>query len=773
MTLWIFGQILWPLELIYGTVPFVGGRQDSSSDIRRRARRTGQLALALLSATTAASLLLAHLYQNDTVTILTAVLGGLPGLYLAYAAYRDDRKAEAAAEARLSLTQLADQFADAVRSQWQEEASARRLNDPYPLPVRWVPAHPSLFDRWTTQARLAATGAGWPSATRRWASGPSGLAGEGSQLSVILARVPTGRLVVLGEPGSGKTILVMRLVLDLLARRTSGGPVPVLVSAASWDPTTQDLHGWLARQLTISYTALTPPAQSGAAGSSRIRALLGAGLILPILDGLDEIPDGIRGPAITRINDAMRPGERLVMTCRSAPFQDAVRPAQGPPVTVRGAAGVELCPLDANAVASYLLADVGVTEGETRWAPVVADLRMPTPLARTLSSPLMVGLARAIYNPRPGESAVTLPDPVELCTLPDTVAIEAHLLSAFIPAAYRSHAGQPGRRRDWSTAQAESWLTLLARHLEYTVHGPDLAWWELPRSTPRVVAGLATGLITGLVAGLATEIAFVVITAVLDASPLPFPTVPTVGMAAVTGLKYASIAGLAAGLLGGTAAAATAQGDQPVVRRTRWSPRSPAISRTAATVTAGLAAGLAGWLWFQHWLAIGLGIVAAILVAVSCKRADRLSKSLDFQAGSAAGIVVGSVVGLTFGIVTGVLLGGSSVGLRWGLGWGLMTGLAAATGTMLNGGHGERPARGVRWNARKGSLAAVMAGAAAALIGTLGGGSAFGLSFGLIFGLTCGIAFGAVAGLERIPSEITTGTGPRPSWRVIAAPRCC
>jgi len=35
----------------------------------------------------------------------------------------------------------------------------------------------------------------------------------------VLARVPTRRLVVLGEWGTGKTMLMVRLVLDLLARR--------------------------------------------------------------------------------------------------------------------------------------------------------------------------------------------------------------------------------------------------------------------------------------------------------------------------------------------------------------------------------------------------------------------------------------------------------------------------------------------------------------------------------------------------------------------------
>jgi hypothetical protein len=45
-----------------------------------------------------------------------------------------------------------------------------------------------------------------------------------TRLADVLERVPTGRLVVLGEPGAGKTILMVRLVLDLLARRAGDGP---------------------------------------------------------------------------------------------------------------------------------------------------------------------------------------------------------------------------------------------------------------------------------------------------------------------------------------------------------------------------------------------------------------------------------------------------------------------------------------------------------------------------------------------------------------------
>ena len=56
------------------------------------------------------------------------------------------------------------------------------------------------------------------------------------------------------------------IVLCLLARRAAGGPAPALAGAP-------------------------PP---GATESTRAPALLAAGLILPVLDGLDEIPDRVR-----------------------------------------------------------------------------------------------------------------------------------------------------------------------------------------------------------------------------------------------------------------------------------------------------------------------------------------------------------------------------------------------------------------------------------------------------------------------------------------------
>jgi hypothetical protein len=119
------------------------------------------------------------------------------------------------------MAQMAHHLATAVGIQWEAEAAVRRLNDPYPLPVSWVPADGSLTDGWDSLVKLATSGAGWPAPppADTWAAGPDDLAGTGGDLVGVLTGVPTGRLVVLGEPGAGKTMLMVRLVLDLLAGR--------------------------------------------------------------------------------------------------------------------------------------------------------------------------------------------------------------------------------------------------------------------------------------------------------------------------------------------------------------------------------------------------------------------------------------------------------------------------------------------------------------------------------------------------------------------------
>ena len=408
-----------------------------------------------------------HPVDVATVTVLVSAAVGLPVVWLTWAVFRDARRS-AATVSQLTTVEAANQLALAVGAQWNDEAALRRLNDPWPLPVSWDSADTSLTDSWDSLVKLATSGAGWPAppAAGRWAAGPGDLAGKGGELVDVLARVPTGRLVVLGEPGAGKTMLMVQLVLDLLARRVDGDPVPFLASVASWNPAEQDLRAWLEALLMISHPALaaTPPA--GIEGPTQAAALLAAGLIVPILDGLDEIPDDVRGSAISQINDALLPAEQLVVTCRRQQYQDAVRPESGVAVNLRGAAAVQLNPLDLATVSAYLCDDASGPAAQARWRPVLDVLSSGAPAGQALQVPLMVGLARTIYNPRPGELAGALRDPTELCdpALADRAAVESLLFDAFIPAAYRHDSAGP-----WSPQEAEGWLVFLAGHLEYTI----------------------------------------------------------------------------------------------------------------------------------------------------------------------------------------------------------------------------------------------------------------------------------------------------------------
>jgi hypothetical protein len=456
-----------------------GAKHPGSRRWRNPARRDGAVAVVLFVLPAVIALVLVILHHHldvATVGVLVGAAVGLPVAWLTWAVFRDTRRS-AVPVSELSTVQAADQLAVATGTQWHAEASLRRLNDPWPLPVSWVAADASLTDAWDSVVKQATSDAGSPSPAGIWAAGPDGLAGMGGDLVDVLARVPTGRLVVLGEPGAGKTMLMVQLVLDLLARRAAGGPVPILAPVASWNPEEQDLRSWLAAQLMNDYPALAATPPTGMEGATQAEALLASGLILPILDGLDEIPGQVRGSAISRINDALRPGEPLVVTCRSQQYRNAVRPEHGVEVNLRGAAAVELRPLDADTVRSYLCDDASGPAAKARWGPVLDVLGTEAPAGQALQIPLMVGLARAIYNPRPGELVGKLRHPAELCNpaLADRASVESLLFDAFIPAAYRQDSA--GR---WKAEDAERWLVFLARHLEYTIRRPDLAWWQLP-----------------------------------------------------------------------------------------------------------------------------------------------------------------------------------------------------------------------------------------------------------------------------------------------------
>lgn len=375
---------------------------------------------------------------------------------------------------------LADDLARQLRAQWLDEAQARRLRDPRVLPLAWR----------TTTRDIADTLRAGPDGSRVLRLRLDGrLEGRFEEVTARLAegyaRVPNRRLVVVGEPGSGKTVLAVLLNLGLLAAREEGGPVPVLLPVSSWDPVRERLDDWIVRTMAQPYYNGRPDIP---------RTLLAHGLVVPVLDGLDEIPESARRSAIRALNQATGADRPLAVTCRAVEYEELIR---GGAPTLRQAAVVEVLPVAAQDVVTYLR-DVDWPAG-VDWTPVFRHLRTApdSPLTRALSTPLMVTSARLVYRKGGGDPAELL----DTTRFDSEYAVEDHLLHGMLDAAYAPEPGLPegtAPREKWSPEQARRWLTFLARHL-HEHRERDLAWWQLSGRLLTGWAGPVAGICVGAV----------------------------------------------------------------------------------------------------------------------------------------------------------------------------------------------------------------------------------------------------------------------------------
>ena len=445
-------------------------------------------------------------HQNVPLNAASLIVGaptvliGVVGIALQLAA------ADGSGQPLDELSKIAEDLAKAVGDQWTEEAGLRGFRqDAHSLRVSWKPAAEG-FESWdhvmTTALRENRGPDGAPEDPATWAATSAGLAGSDQrEIREVFNRVPTRRLVVLGDPGAGKTQLLIQLLQDLLANRGPGDAVPVIVSLASWCPEDEDLHTWLRGRLAIDY----PNLRALVAGQkiTRGRYLLDNHMLLPILDGLDELPQESRWVAIFRINEVLKEHPRgIVLACRRTDYLDAARPRATrkdeparPPVSLRAAVGIVLQPLAPADVADYL--QRGAQDDEVaarRWDPVVARLGSDCPLGKTLTTPLTVTLAHAIYDPGwRGWSGLEM-KPAELLDFSDEQTILEHLFKSFIQAAYRP-GGTQEKGPITPVRQAQRWLSFLARE-------DGLAWWQLRTPRPglaraghyRAVCGIAAAI---------------------------------------------------------------------------------------------------------------------------------------------------------------------------------------------------------------------------------------------------------------------------------------
>lgn len=119
---------------------------------------------------------------------------------------------------------------------------------------------------------------------------------EELQQTDIYNQIGQGKtLLILGEPGSGKTIALLQLAQRLL-ERTGGDylsqPIPVVLSLSSWAKKRQPIEEWLIEELREKYQV---PKQLS-------QPWLKQGQLVLLLDGLDEVQEKYRNDCVRALN---------------------------------------------------------------------------------------------------------------------------------------------------------------------------------------------------------------------------------------------------------------------------------------------------------------------------------------------------------------------------------------------------------------------------------------------------------------------------------------
>ncbi|MGW2843576.1 helix-turn-helix domain-containing protein [Streptomyces sp. NPDC001274] len=542
-----------------------------------------------------------------------------------------DRNSPAAASVPRSIATAADELAREIRRRWQREEEHRRVHDPFPLPVRWRDAPASLTDFSENIQRLP------PGAT----PDRMDLSGELGGVAEVYRRVLSGRLVVLGRAGSGKSVLTIRFVLDRLADRRERERVPVLFSVGSWDPTAVALRDWLIDRLLRDHPHLTRRAPGG---STLAAALVDSDLVLPVLDGFDEIAEGLRGTALEVLNATSVP---LVLTSRRAEFAEAVEKVRAPLVW---AAGIELTDLTLDDLADYLprtARPVPREDGASPavWTAVLDRLRAPgagaaPPLARVLRTPLMVVLARTMYSDSPDRDPADL---LDTGLFPDENALEEHLLAGFVPTVYRRRVAERGatgpRVRHPDPERAELWLGHLAHHLARSDRDQqDLAWWRIGDSLRLSVRLLAVVAASALCVALAYW--------VVNLFRLPFPN----GEVLLVGGSMGVVAGLAFGCVHAVLVRLGGMAFEPAHVRLRLPGTGTGVGRgPVRTFAARFGAVLPGGFVMGVGCALALALQRAVFHGVPLTDGAVIEGTLINML--VFGLIFGTGAGLVFGVM--------------------------------------------------------------------------------------------------------------------------
>ena len=193
------------------------------------------------------------------------------------------------------------------------------------------------------------------------------------------------RLLVLGEPGSGKTVSLMAFARDAIARRFEdlGQPLPIVAPISQWDPY---VRPGIAQWLAALIPALAPC----------IGEIIQDGQALLLFDGLDELGEKRKDPTTNeeydprqRFLQVLPENNKVLLTCRAKDYASIGQKA--------GLAGaVVLRPLDDLQIERYLRNVPELWNALRKRADLRDVLRIPLLLSRFAAA--FCGLPEAVMH---------------------------------------------------------------------------------------------------------------------------------------------------------------------------------------------------------------------------------------------------------------------------------------------------------------------------------------------------------------------------------------
>ncbi len=260
-----------------------------------------------------------------------------------------------------------------------EEVATRPVFDLEGRELAYVPREarerrPELFPRRVTSYRRPVSGTE--------VGGP----GFAEPIESVLAR--QRRLVLLGDPGAGKTTTLRHLAREAAEKALAGsGPFPIYVELKRYGGQA-DLAPLLAQAVNEALAAHRLPLSADPEEAARmVRAWLGQGEFLLLLDGLNEVHPDYRTAAVAALKGLLAGPHQVVVSCRERDYSAELQ-ALAPAYTLQ--------PLSEEEIRNYLERDLG-EQGEALFMQIRWDRR----LLDLAGNPLMLWLMARVAEAEP------------------------------------------------------------------------------------------------------------------------------------------------------------------------------------------------------------------------------------------------------------------------------------------------------------------------------------------------------------------------------------